>query len=85
MQTSENLPLVHDGLHRSLGENSGFAHIFHGEQLGVLGFLSLDFPHLAESAFSNTEVLLEMRLADGCMRVRIQIFSDNSVRDERKI
>jgi hypothetical protein len=31
MQLGENLPLVHDRFDGSLGEDSGLAHIFHGE------------------------------------------------------
>ena len=55
LELRQNLPLVDDRLDTALRDDSGFAHFLHGEVL--LGFLALDSPHLAKTAFADTEVI----------------------------
>lgn len=63
IELAEELPLVHNRVHRSFRDDSAFEHLFHGVHLSAL--LLLDLPHLAKASFPNDIMELEMIFGDG--------------------
>jgi hypothetical protein len=57
VEEGEDLPLIHDRLNTSLGEDSGLVHFLHGVYFAVL--LVLYFPYFTETTFSNAVVVVE--------------------------
>jgi hypothetical protein len=51
VELCKNLPFVHNGFYASLGDNTGLGHLFH--RVRLLGLLTLHFPDLAETTFTN--------------------------------
>ena len=62
VEVGEELLLVHDGMHRALGDDSGLEHFLHGVQL--VGFFLLDFPYFAEATAADDVVEREVVLAN---------------------
>lgn len=65
VELGENLPLIHDRLDTSFSYNTRLVHLFHG--IGLLCFLSLNFPNFAKSSFTNTVKVVEVSLREGLM------------------
>ena len=78
MQLSQDLPFVHHALHTALGEYARLAHLLHRVQLLVLGFLALNFPDLAEAAFSDAKMLFEVGFADSCIKLIFELIRGKS-------
>ena len=60
LKLGEDLPLVNDRLDTALGDDPRLGHLLHSVVL--LGFLTLDSPYLAETSFTDAEMVDEVCL-----------------------
>lgn len=60
MQLREYLPLVHDRLDAPLRYDACLRHFFH--RICLLSLFALHLPHLAEAAFPDAVLIVEVRL-----------------------
>ena len=58
----QDLPLIHHRFQASLGEDARLRHFLHG--IGLLRFLPLDLPHLAETAFADAINVIEVAFSE---------------------
>lgn len=61
MKLSEYLPLVHHRFDTALGEDSSFAHLFHG--VLVFRLLAVNSPDLSEASLTNAILIHKGGLA----------------------
>ena len=63
-QLRQELLLVHDGVHTSLGDDPGFEHFFHRKQFSLL--FMRDLPNFTKPTSADDILKLKISLASFC-------------------